>query len=44
MARYAIQNRIATPKKLEKFDLEGYAFDARASEPDRLVFRRRLVD
>jgi hypothetical protein len=44
MARYAIQNRIATPKKLEKFDLEGYAFDERVSEPDRLVFRRRLAD
>lgn len=44
MARYAIQHRIATPKSLEKFDLEGYAFDARASAPDRLVFRRRLAD
>lgn len=42
MARYAITNRVATPKTLEKFDLEGYAFDAPASEPDRLVFRRRL--
>ena len=44
MARYAIQHRIATPKSLEKFDLEGYAFDPRASATDRLVFRRRLAD
>ena len=41
MARYAITHRIKTPKGLEGFDLEGYAFDAAASEPDRLVFRRR---
>ena len=41
MARYAITHRIATPKRLQGFDLEGYAFDATASEPDRLVFRRR---
>ncbi len=44
MARYAITHRIATPKRLEKFDLEGYAYDAAASQPDRLVFRRRLAD
>ncbi len=41
MARYAIQHRVTTPSKLEGFDLEGYAFDTAASEPDRLVFRRR---
>jgi len=41
MARYAITHRIKTPKGLEGFDLEGYAFDAAASEPDRLVFRRQ---
>jgi len=44
MARYAITKRVATPKKLEKFDAEGYAFDAAASEPDRLVFRRKLTN
>ena len=42
MARYAIRHRIATPKRLQGFALEGYAFAAAASEPDRLVFRRRL--
>ncbi len=43
MARYAITHRVATPKKLEGFNLEGYAFDAAASEPDRLVFRRKMA-
>ncbi|MBT9596285.1 MAG: peroxide stress protein YaaA [Vitreoscilla sp.] len=42
MARYAIQHRVARPKALQGFDSEGYAFDAAASEADRLVFRRRL--
>lgn len=41
MARYAVTHQVSTPKKLEAFDLEGYAFDADASQPDRLVFRRR---
>ncbi len=41
MARYAITHRIATPHKLEGFDLDGYAFAPASSEPDRLVFRRK---
>ena len=41
MARYAITQRLSTPRQLEGFDLEGYAFDALASEPERLVFRRK---
>ena len=41
MARFAVQHRLVTPRQLEGFDLEGYAFDALASRPDRLVFRRR---
>jgi cytoplasmic iron level regulating protein YaaA (DUF328/UPF0246 family) len=40
MARWATRNRVATPKKLESFDLDGYAFDPAASQADRLVFRR----
>jgi cytoplasmic iron level regulating protein YaaA (DUF328/UPF0246 family) len=40
MARYAALNRCAAPQDLQGFDLEGYAFDAAASGPDRLVFRR----
>lgn len=41
MARHAIKKRIKTPAGLKKFATDGYAYDARASEPDRLVFRRR---
>ncbi|MES1979527.1 MAG: peroxide stress protein YaaA [Pseudomonadota bacterium] len=41
MARYAIENKVGTVKKLQGFDAEGYAFDAKASSPDRLVFRRK---
>ncbi|MEK6668820.1 MAG: peroxide stress protein YaaA [Pseudomonadota bacterium] len=43
MARHAIQHRAKTLKALLSFDAEGYAHDAAASEPDRLVFRRRLT-
>ena len=43
MARYAIARRIKTPAKLEGFDLEGYAFAPEASQPDRLVFRRKVA-
>ena len=42
MARYAISKRLTTPKQLEKFNLDGYAYDAKVSEPDRLVFRRKV--
>ena len=40
MARWAIQQRASTPRQLEGFDLEGYAFHSAASSPERLVFRR----
>ncbi|ABM95048.1 MAG: peroxide stress protein YaaA [Methylibium sp.] len=42
MVRYAALHRARSPRALAGFDLEGYAFDASASEPDRMVFRRRL--
>jgi cytoplasmic iron level regulating protein YaaA (DUF328/UPF0246 family) len=42
MARYAVARRADTPRKLEGFNLEGYAFDAGASRADRMVFRRRM--
>ena len=41
MVRYAIEKKAVSVKKLEGFSAEGYAFDAAASQPDRLVFRRR---
>jgi len=44
MARFAIKKRIATPSGLKRFDADGYAFDAAASDANRFVFRRRLVD
>lgn len=40
MARHAILKRVATPKGLQSFAAEGYAYAAAASSPDRLVFRR----
>ena len=43
MLRYAIENQLVSVKKLESFAAEGYRFDAAASEPDRLVFRRAQV-
>ena len=42
MARYAIQARVNSPKALAAFAADGYALDAAVSEPDRLVFRRRV--
>ncbi len=42
MARYVITHRVQTPLGLKAFDSDGYAFDDAASEPQRLVFRRKL--
>ena len=41
MARHAIEQRLTLPSQLEGFSSEGYAYDAAASAPDRLVFRRK---
>jgi cytoplasmic iron level regulating protein YaaA (DUF328/UPF0246 family) len=41
MARYATLKRVTQPKQLEKFNLDGYAFDAAVSSPERMVFRRK---
>jgi cytoplasmic iron level regulating protein YaaA (DUF328/UPF0246 family) len=40
MVRYAVSQRLTMPVGLQGFAVEGYAFDAGASEPQRLVFRR----
>jgi len=40
MVRYAVTQRLTTPAGLAGFAAEGYAFDAAASTPERLVFRR----
>jgi len=42
MARWAITHQAQKPEDLLAFDSEGYAYDKAASEPDRLVFRRKL--
>jgi hypothetical protein len=44
MARYVIDQRCTTPGQLTGFDAAGYAWDAAASSPERLVFRRRAAD
>ena len=41
MARHAITRRLREPEGLAAFAAEGYALAAGASDPDRLVFRRR---
>ncbi len=40
MARYAIDRRITDPDDLKGFTLEGYAYDAAASDADTWYFRR----
>lgn len=42
MARYAIEQRIDRPEGLKDFAVEGYKLDAKASTPERLLFRRRV--
>lgn len=42
MARFAVKHKVTHPEGLLGFDLEGYAHDAAVSEPDRLVFRRKV--
>jgi hypothetical protein len=44
MVRYAVKHRLTDPAQLRDFDLEGYRFVGEASDENRLVFRRRLVD
>ena len=41
MARYAAVNQLSHIDQLKAFDAEGYAFDAKASTPVKLVFRRK---
>jgi uncharacterized protein len=41
MARFAIEGKIDSVRKLQDFSAEGFAFDANASSSNRLVFRRK---
>ena len=42
MARYAIDNQITVPDQLRGFNLDGYAWAAEHSTPEKLVFRRQI--
>jgi len=44
MARYATLNQVNHPDGLRAFNLDGYAYAAEASCPDRLVFRRKIAE
>jgi uncharacterized protein len=44
MARWAIDHRVQSVRRLRDFAVEGYAWHAAGSTADRLVFRRRLAD
>ena len=42
MARYAVTHQLVTPEQLRAFDLDGYAWCAAQSTPERMVFRRKV--
>jgi cytoplasmic iron level regulating protein YaaA (DUF328/UPF0246 family) len=44
MTRFAALHAIREPEGLKAFNLEGYAFDARASNGNTWMFRRRIED
>ena len=41
MARYIVQNRLTTPEDIKSFDVDGYAFDPKASNKTQWVFSRK---
>jgi len=41
MVRYMIDKRVSTPQELEKFDYEGYQYDAEQSSDKAMVFMRK---
>ena len=43
LARYAAVNNITDPQKLKKFDVDGYKFDADASNDTTWIFRRKIA-
>lgn len=43
MARYAVTHQLVKPEQLRAFDVDGYAWSAAQSTPERMVFRRKLV-
>lgn len=43
MTRFAVDQNITEAESLKAFDLDGYAFDAKASDADTWYFRRRAA-
>lgn len=43
MARYAAQNGVSDAEQLKDFDVDGYAFEAAASNASTWVFRRKVA-
>lgn len=43
MTRFVTEHRVERVQDLQAFDLDGYHFDRKASEADKLVFRRKLI-
>ncbi|NVJ49529.1 MAG: peroxide stress protein YaaA [Gammaproteobacteria bacterium] len=41
MARYIVENAIDDPKDLTGFNLDGYRYDAKSSQPDAPIFLRK---
>ena len=42
MARYAVTHQLVKPEQLRAFDVDGYAWSAAQSTPERMVFRRKI--
>ncbi|QTN27943.1 peroxide stress protein YaaA [Rhodoferax sp. AJA081-3] len=42
MARYAVTHQLVKPEQLRAFDVDGYAWSAAQSTPERMVFRRKV--
>jgi hypothetical protein len=41
MARYAVTHQLVKPEQLRTFNVDGYAWSAAQSTPERMVFRRK---
>ena len=41
MARFAVTHQLVQPEQLRAFDVDGYAWSAAHSTPERMVFRRK---
>ena len=42
MARYVVTHQLVKPEQLRAFDVDGYAWSAAQSTPERMVFRRKV--